>query len=63
MDDVDDFDSSSDEEEGDEEGMDASLAQDPPSTGPEESTVPPISQKRTLESSPSDSNKEISPSA
>lgn len=36
------------------------LAQDPPSTSPEESTVPPISQKRTHESSPLDSDKETS---
>ena len=43
--------------------MDASLAQDPTSTGPEESTIPPLSQKISLETSPSDSDKEISPSA
>jgi len=40
---MDDFDSSSDEEEGDAEGMDTKQAQDPPSTGPEDSYVPPIS--------------------
>jgi len=43
MDDLDDYDSSSDEEEGDAEGMDATLAQDPPLIGPEVSTSPPNS--------------------
>ena len=57
------FDSGSDEEDEDEEDMDAMSAQDSPSTGPEESIIPPNSQKRTHESSPSDSDKEISPSA
>lgn len=60
---MDEVDSSSDEEEGDAEGMEAMSAQDPPSTGPKESTVPPNSQKRIHESSPSDSDKESSPSA
>lgn len=43
--------------------MDATLAQDAPSTVPVEPSVPPISQKRTHESSPSDSDKDTSPSA
>ena len=60
---MDDSDFSSDEEEGDAEGMDAKLAQDPPSTCPEDSNVPPNSQKITHESSPSDSDKETSPLA
>lgn len=60
---MDDFDSSSDEEEVDEDGMDASLAQDPPPPGPEEASAPPLSQKRSHEKSPSDSDKELSPTA
>ena len=60
---MDDIDSSSDEEEGDAEGMEANSSQDSPSTCPEESNVPQNSQKRTHESSPSDSDKETSPSA
>ena len=60
---MDDFSSSSDEQEVVEDGMDASLAQDLPPTGPEESTAPPLSKKRSHEASPSDSDKEISPSA
>lgn len=60
---VDDLSASSDEEDVDEDGMDDSLAQDPPPTGSEEPSAPPLSQKRPLETSPSDSDKEISPSA
>ena len=60
---MDDLDSSSDEETGDAEGMETKQAQDPPSTGCEDSSVPPNSQKRNHESSPSDSNKESSLSA
>jgi len=60
---MDDFSSSSDEEEVKEDEMDASLAQNPPPTGPEESSAPALSQKRSHETSPSDSDKEISPSA
>ena len=57
------MDFSSDEEEGEAEGEKAMQPQDPPSASPEESNVPPNSQKRTHESSPSDSDKETSPTA
>lgn len=60
---MDDLDSSSDEEAEDAEGMETNQAQDLPSTGCEDTSVPPNSQKRTHESSPSDSDKESSPSA
>ena len=60
---MDDVDSSSDEEEGDAEGMEAKSTQDLSSTSPEESTIPPNSQKRTHQPSPWDSDKETSPSA
>lgn len=57
--------SSSDEEneEEDEEVMDETPEQVAPSARHEEATVPPISQKRTHESSPSGSDKELSPTA
>ena len=61
MDDIDSF--SSDEEEEEAEGEDAKQSQDPPLASPEESNVPPNSQKRNHESSPSDSDKETSPTA
>lgn len=50
-------------EEEDEEVMDAMPAQESLSTSPEDVAVPPISQKRTHESSPSESDKDISPLA
>ena len=60
---MDDFSSSSDEEEENEDGMEDSPAQDPPPTAPMESSAPPLSQKRSHETSPSDSDKELSPAA
>lgn len=60
---MDDFYFSSDEEEENKEGLAESSARDPPSTGPGDASVPPISQKRNHESSTSDSDKDISPSA
>ena len=60
---MDDIEFSSDEEEGEAEGVDAKPSQDPPWASPEESNVPPNSQKLTHESSPSDSDKETSPTA
>lgn len=57
------FSSSSDEEEENEDGMADSPAQNLAPTGPVEPSAPPLSQKRTHETSPSDSDKEISPSS
>lgn len=60
---MDDFDFSSNEEEENEEGEVAKMAQDPPSAEPENLSVQPISQKRNHESSTLDSDKEISQSS
>lgn len=63
---MDDFDSSSDEEEENMEGLAAEPAQVPPATGPVDPSVLPVSQKRNHESSASsasDSDKEASPPA
>ena len=60
---MDDFDFSLDEEEEIEEEVEAKLAQDPPSTKPEDSSIQPIYQKRNHASSSSDLDKESSQSA
>lgn len=59
---MDDFDFITDDEEEMAEDMEAKLAQDLPSTELVDLSIQPISQKRNHESSPSDSDKEISPS-
>ena len=60
---MDDFDFSTDGEEETAEDMEANLAQNPPQTELEDLSVQPISQKRIHESSPSDLDKETSPSS
>lgn len=60
---MDDFDFSTDDEEENMEDLDAKLAQDPPLAEHMDSSIQPILQKRNHESSPSDSDKESSPSA
>jgi len=57
---MDDFDFTSDEEEINEEEMETTTAQEPPSADLEDLSVQPSSQKRNHESSTSDSDKEIS---